>query len=71
MSSAINARISQYQQKIKRTSHVLHLILSVVTLGLWLFVWPIVALSNGLENAKTNRAINRLIAQIEEQERRP
>lgn len=29
-----------------RTNHILHLILSIVTLGLWLIVWLIVALTN-------------------------
>jgi len=31
----------------KKTNHVFHLILSVVTLGLWLPVWGIIALSGG------------------------
>ncbi|QYW07909.1 membrane protein [Streptomyces phage RedBear] len=32
--------------KGKPTNHVLHLLLTLVTLGLWVFVWIIVALSN-------------------------
>lgn len=28
------------------TNHVLHLILSIVTFGLWVFVWVLVSLSN-------------------------
>ena len=31
----------------KKTNHLLHLILSIVTLGLWLIVWAVIALSGG------------------------
>jgi hypothetical protein len=30
-----------------RTNHLLHLLLSVVTFGLWLAAWPAVALDGG------------------------
>lgn len=33
----------------KQTNHVLHLILSVLTVGLWLFVWPLVWLMHKLQ----------------------
>jgi hypothetical protein len=33
-----------------KTSHVLHLILSILTGGLWLFVWVLVAMSNSRRN---------------------
>ena len=29
------------------TSHVLHLLLSIITMGVWIFVWVLVAMSNG------------------------
>ena len=35
-----------------KTSHVLHLLLSVFTLGIWVPVWIIVALSNAIERGK-------------------
>ena len=41
----------------KKTSHVLHLLLSIVTAGLWAIVWIIVALSNSMENARIDRKI--------------
>ena len=44
----------------KNTSHVLHLILSLITFGLWLPVWALVAISNGLENARIDRAVSKL-----------
>jgi hypothetical protein len=31
----------------KRPNHVLHLILSIITFGLWLIVWLIVSLTGG------------------------
>ena len=42
----------------KKTSHLLHLFLSVITLGLWIVVWIIVALSNNLENTRIDRTIS-------------
>lgn len=45
-----------------KTSHVLHLILSILTAGLWVFVWVLCALSNSIENAKLDRQINKLLA---------
>ena len=45
-----------------KTSHILHLILSILTAGLWVFVWILCALSNGIENAKLDRQINKLLA---------
>ena len=45
-----------------KTSHVLHLILSILTAGLWVFVWILCALSSGIENAKLDRQINKLLA---------
>lgn len=49
----------------KQTSHVLHLILSLLTAGLWLVMWILVALSNSLENAKIDRRIRKLYAEAE------
>lgn len=43
--------------KKKNTSHLLHLILSLITAGVWILVWIIVAASNGSENAKIDRKI--------------
>ena len=45
-----------------KTSHVLHLILSILTAGLWVFVWILCAISNSIENAKIDRQINKLLA---------
>lgn len=38
------------------TNHILHLLLTVFTCGLWLFVWPCVGVANILiNNAKIKR----------------
>lgn len=42
----------------KKTSHILHLFLSVITMGLWVVVWIIVALSNSMENSRIDKMIN-------------
>jgi len=45
--------------KKKNTSHLLHLILSLVTFGFWIIVWFIVALSNSLENGRIDSKITK------------
>jgi hypothetical protein len=43
-----------------RTNHILHLLLSILTGGLWLVIWVAVSLSNSSERAKVNKQINKL-----------
>jgi hypothetical protein len=43
-----------------RTSHVLHLILSIITLGLWIPVWMLCGLSNSIEKRKIDRKLERM-----------
>lgn len=45
--------------KKKRTSHLLHLVLSILTVGLWIIIWLIVALSNNMENSAIDRKIQK------------
>lgn len=45
--------------KKKRTSHILHLILSFITLGVWIFIWILVAISNSTENSRIDREIKK------------
>ena len=49
--------IQQYQDY--RTSHVLHLLLSLVSIGLWIPVWALVSLSNGIERRRIRKLIER------------
>ena len=44
--------------KKKNTSHLLHLVLTLCTLGFWIIIWIIVSISNSSEN----RAIDSKIA---------
>jgi len=43
----------------KSTSHVLHLILSIISCGLWIPIWLLVVLSNSIENSMTDRKIKK------------
>jgi hypothetical protein len=42
--------------KKHKTSHILHLLLSVVTGGLWVPVWILVTVSDAIERGKVERA---------------
>lgn len=53
--SRLIARRQDYQP-----SHVLHLLLSVITVGLWIPVWLLVALSHGIERAKIDRKLEKM-----------
>lgn len=48
------------EMRKKKTMHILHLILSVLTGGVWLLVWWICALSNSWENHKIDKQIEKL-----------
>ncbi len=41
--------------KGRRPNHILHLLLSVFTLGLWLIVWVVVTVTGGEERAVINK----------------
>ena len=45
--------------KKKKTSHILHLLLSIITAGIWIIIWIIVALSNSMENSKIDSQIKK------------
>jgi hypothetical protein len=45
----------------KNTSHVLHLILSICTGGLWVIVWVLVAMQNNRHNNAIDRKMNRIL----------
>jgi uncharacterized membrane protein YvbJ len=45
--------------KKKKTSHILHLLLSIITAGIWIIIWIIVAISNSTENAKIDSQIRK------------
>jgi len=43
--------------KKKKTNHVLHLLLSIITAGIWIIFWILVAASNGSENKSIDKMI--------------
>lgn len=45
----------------KNTSHVLHLILSICTGGVWVIVWVLVAMQNNLHNSAIDKEMNRIM----------
>lgn len=49
------------EMRKKKTSHILHLILSLITGGLWIIVWIICALSNRSYNAEIDKQINKIL----------
>lgn len=58
----IKARISSTERKIneQKVSHILHLILSFITCGLWLFAWVIVVISSKAEISRLERVLEGL-----------
>lgn len=50
------------EMRKKKTSHVLHLLLSIITCGFWVVIWLLCALSNRIENWKIDRQINKILA---------
>lgn len=48
-------RIAEY-----KTSHLLHLVLALISMGLWVPFWLFVTISNANERAKARREIQRL-----------
>lgn len=45
-----------------KTSHLLHLVLSLITAGIWVPVWILVTLSNGVERRRLARKLRRFKA---------
>ena len=43
-----------------RTSHVLHLLLSILTVGIWVPVWLLVTLSNAIERRKIDYRLRKV-----------
>ena len=54
--------ILQLQQRKKKTSHVLHLLLSVLTGGVWLIVWALCSIANASQNSKIYKEIEQVQA---------
>jgi len=56
----------RYQDK-HRTSHVLHLLLTLLTAGFWIVIWLLVTLSNANERIKAQHRINKLERELSDE----
>jgi len=45
----------------QKTSHILHLILSIISMGVWLPIWILVGASNAIERGRTESRITKLV----------
>ena len=54
--------ILQLQQRKKKKGHVLHLLLSVLTGGLWLIIWALCSIANASQNSKIDKEIEQVQA---------
>jgi len=57
----VNEKIFVLTSQRKTTNHILHLILSVLTGGLWLIVWLIAASNNNSYNKQLDKQINQIM----------
>lgn len=57
----MNDKIFALNSQKKATNHIFHLILSVLTGGLWLIVWLIAASNNSSHNKKLDDQINQIM----------
>lgn len=57
----MNEQIFVLATQKKTTNHILHLILSILTAGLWLIVWVIVAASNSRHNSRIQGKMNHVL----------
>ena len=59
--------ILSLQQQKKQTSHILHLLLSVITGGFWLIIWLLCGIANSSHNSKIDKQIEQVNAAIMQQ----
>lgn len=57
----MNEKIFVLNSRKKATNHIFHLILSVLTGGLWLIVWLIAASNTSSHNKKLDDQINQIM----------
>lgn len=46
--------------KKKNTMHLLHVVLSIITVGFWIPVWILVTISNSIKNNRIDREVGKL-----------
>lgn len=57
----MNEKLFVLTTQKKNTNHILHVIMTVLTGGLWLIVWGLTMRSNDSHNKKLDRQINQIM----------
>lgn len=57
----VNEKLFVLTSRKKKTNHILHLILTILTGGLWLIVWAIIAPHRDGQNKKIDREIDQIM----------
>jgi hypothetical protein len=57
----MNEKLFVLTTQKKNTSHILHVIMTVLTGGLWLIVWGLTIRSNDAHNKKLDKQINQIM----------
>ncbi|KMM91304.1 hypothetical protein [Pseudomonas lundensis] len=57
----MNEKLFVLTPQKKKTNHILHVIMTVLTGGLWLLVWGIAMRSNDSHNKKLDKQINQIM----------
>ena len=57
----MNEKLFVLTTQKKKTNHILHVIMTVLTGGLWLLVWGLTMCSNGNHNKKLDKQINQIM----------
>ncbi|WP_339441835.1 hypothetical protein [Pseudomonas proteolytica] len=57
----MNEKLFVLTNQKKTTNHILHVILTVLTGGLWLLVWGLTMRSNDAHNKKLDKQINQIM----------
>ncbi|MND93327.1 hypothetical protein D3C80_855100 [compost metagenome] len=57
----MNEKLFVLTSQKKKTNHILHVIMTVLTGGLWLIVWGITMRSNDSHNKKLDKQINQIM----------
>jgi len=55
----MQSTIIRLEMSKKKTNHILHLLLSILTGGLWLIIWFLVGINNSIENSRLDRKIRK------------
>lgn len=57
----MNEKLFILESQKKKTNHILHLILSIITGGLWLVIWLFVGISNSSHNNRLQGEMNHIM----------